>query len=457
MGGERDLRRFVMNASAEFTGPNDEAYDIARRLLDADPGIAAASEHAALVLGDVGRVRAFLEDDPSRIDSPGGPYTDRRPLHYVTYSRFWRRDDETARGLLECARLLLDAGADPDATYTPLDGGERRLSALLGACGCAHFPEMARLLLARGASPDDGESLYHSLEFPGLDCFEILLEAGAATAGTNALNHSMDFPDPRGTRRLLECGADPDEQTEFNGAPLHWAVSRGREVDRLRLLVDAGADPVLARRRDDRTPYAVAAQTAHLAAADWLESIGAATELRPIDAFTYACARNDLATARALVARRPDLFAHLSPADVQGVHQLAERGRVEALAAALDAGLPVDVANGAGQTPLHWAAWHGQADVVELLLRRGAALETVEREFGCTPLLWAAHGATNWPAPDGDYPRVVRLLLDAGADVTPTNAWGEGAVSLAGDARDVATLLRDAGAPDPPPRSGEGC
>lgn len=444
------LRRFVRCASTDSTGPGDEAYRLAVRLLEADPSLAETSDHAALVLGDADRVRARLRDDAAWADAPGGPYPDRRPLHYVTYSRFWRRSEGHARGLLECARLLLDAGADPDARFTPGEGGGPSLSALLGACGVAHFPEMARLLLERGADPDDGESLYHSVEFAELTCFEILLEHGVTTRCTNALNHSLDFADPTATRRLLEYGADPNEQTEFNGAPLHWAISRGREVERLRLLVEFGADPVATRSRDGRTPYAVAAQTGHRDAMRYLESIDAATPLSPLDEFIDACSRADVEGARELLERHPDLLENMEPADLQGFHRLAERGRAGTLRTALAAGLPPDLSSHGGQTLLHWACWHGREEVARLLLDAGAPIEQVESEFGCTPLLWAAHGSANWPAPDGDYPAVVKLLLERGADVGLSNKWDEGAISLAREAPEVVSLLREAGAPEPP-------
>lgn len=114
----------------------------------------------------------------------------------------------------------------------------------------------------------------------------------------------------------------------------------------------------------------------------------------------------------------------------------------------LDQGFPVDFPGPDGETPLHVAAWHGQRAVVEALLARGAALETVERQFGCTPLGWAAHGCDSWPNPHGDYPAVVRTLLAAGVDSGMRNHWGENLLDLAGTNQAVADLLRARGVQD---------
>lgn len=38
------------------------------------------------------------------------------------------------------------------------------MSALYGAAGVAHDPELTRILLGAGADPNDGESVYHSTE-----------------------------------------------------------------------------------------------------------------------------------------------------------------------------------------------------------------------------------------------------------------------------------------------------
>lgn len=87
-------------------------------------------------------------------------------------------------------------------------------------------------------------------------------------------------------------------------------------------------------------------------------------------------------------------------------------------------------------TALHYAAQHGSARVVRLLLPH-AQLDARDHG-GWTPLVWAA---------ENDHEHVVRLLLDAGACPLASDAEGNGAVhwcALAGAARALAALLHAA-------------
>jgi ankyrin repeat protein len=86
------------------------------------------------------------EGDPT---TPGGP-RNWAPILYVCHSVY---------GSADAARALLARGADPNATFENEYGD---MSALYGAAGVLHDPELTRALLEAGANPDDGESVYHS-------------------------------------------------------------------------------------------------------------------------------------------------------------------------------------------------------------------------------------------------------------------------------------------------------
>src|SRR5260370_1191917 len=89
--------------------------DRAARMLAANPEIAGYSFATALVLGDADHVRAEIERDPdlaTRPDARSG-WT---PLHAVCGSRWHRLDPARTDGLLAVAPLLLDPGADLEAT-----------------------------------------------------------------------------------------------------------------------------------------------------------------------------------------------------------------------------------------------------------------------------------------------------------------------------------------------------
>ncbi|MFY9820271.1 MAG: ankyrin repeat domain-containing protein, partial [Thermoanaerobaculia bacterium] len=255
------VKQFVRAATDESPGPVEGPFLLAKRMLARDPALAKADVYTALVLGDVETVRRQVERDPRWVSKKGGPQPRREPLLYVTYSKFHRESPEIAEGLLATARLLLDAGADPDAKFTN-DFFDSPLGALVGACGTANFPAMADLLLDRGTTIDDNESLYHSTEHADTRCLELLLARGANPARTNALNHAFDVPGLERARLLLEHGADPNEVYGRGCTPLHMAIERGREIAMLELLVAHGAD-VHAQRGDGRSPYRVALQHGH--------------------------------------------------------------------------------------------------------------------------------------------------------------------------------------------------
>ena len=133
-----------------------------------------------------------------------------------------------------------------------------------------------------GAQTEDGESLYHSSEHADPACVRLLLEYGASPRGKNALKHMLDCEDAEGLRLLLAAGADPNELNPQGDTALHWAVGRGRSVEIVANLLDAGA-AVDARRRDGRTAYALAVRSGQTEAAKLLESGGADTKIETVD------------------------------------------------------------------------------------------------------------------------------------------------------------------------------
>lgn len=82
-----------------------------------------------------------------------------------------------------------------------------------------------------------------------------------------------------------------------------------------------------------------------------------------------------------------------SPGDevVELAHQmfdLAREGHAERLAAYVDAGVPVDLTDAAGNTLLMLAAYHGHATTVESLAERGADVDRLN-DRGQSPLAGA--------------------------------------------------------------------
>jgi ankyrin repeat protein len=91
---------------------------------------------------------------------------------------------------------------------------------------------------------------------------------------------------------------------------------------------------------------------------------------------------------------------------LQRALDLARGGQTEQLATYVDAGLPVNLTSGAGDSLLILAAYHDHPDTVEALLERGADTARVN-DRGQTALAAAVFRRSE---------RSVRALLAAGAD-----------------------------------------
>ena len=102
----------------------------------------------------------------------------------------------------------------------------------------------------------------------------------------------------------------------------------------------------------------------------------------------------------------------------------AQRGAADAIALMAEIGFDVNVQDAdGGATPLHWAAWQGQAAAVKTLLRFGAQRDALDSRFKAPPVGWCAHGSLHANNPQGDYPATMTALLEARAQI-PANLEG---------------------------------
>ena len=411
-GGDPERARQFVEAAT--SGRRDRAD----ALLRLDPRLAGSGLAVALVLGDATRVAGAVTRDPEAASRPLDPLG-WPPLCHVTHSAYL--GGERTDGLLDCARALLDAGADPDSAWAHPEYGPQ--SALYGAAGVAHEPRMTALLLEAGASPDDNESLYHAMEEPGLRCARLLLDAAATIAGTNALGHALDREDPDGLALLLERlgGLDARLETSARGGlgPLvPAAVWRERSAAFLELLARAGADLEAVGRESGRRAFALAVHLGRDDLASELARLGARPDAEPFDELIGACRRADRPAAGTLLAAHPELRDRLR--DDEMICRAAADGNTAAAELLLDLGARLTTRGGGMDAPpLHWAAWWGRVGTARLLLDRGAD-PAAPNPAGATPLGWAAHGSRHSPrAGTGDHRLVAQLLMQAGAPAEP--------------------------------------
>ncbi|HXT39221.1 MAG TPA: ankyrin repeat domain-containing protein [Candidatus Angelobacter sp.] len=142
-----------------------------------------------------------------------------------------------------------------------------------------------------------------------------------------------------------------------------------------------------------------------------------------------ACWADDGTLVKSLLDGHPDLVASLSNAFRRHVAHAARNNNLAAVRVMLAAGLPVDEPGQHGATPLHWAAFHGNAGMVREILRYNPPLESTDADFRSTPLGWAIHGSENgWYCRTGDYAATVESLLQAGAKVPNEKVGGTEAV-----------------------------
>ena len=114
-------------------------------------------------------------------------------------------------------------------------------------------------------------------------------------------------------------------------------------------------------------------------------------------------------------------------------------GRKSDVRKLLEAGADANATIGRGDTTLMLTTSDKRIDIARLLIEYGADINATNKIFGTTALMKAARNGQK---------ETVRMLLDAGADITPTDCFGYNALDLA-DAhchKEIANMLRNAGA-----------
>ena len=308
--------------------------------------------HSAARLGMLAELREMVAANPSVVHARGA--NGQTPLHFAS--------------TVEVAEYLLDRGAEIDAR--DLQHESTPAQHMLRVIQARHYrrdrQEIARYLVARGCRTD------------------ILM--AAALGDAELVRRHLDA-DPGCIRMCVSEAYFPKQDPRSGGTIYQWIFGPRRTAHLIAR--DFGHDDIL-RLLMERSPE----------------------DLR----LSLACELGDEDAFRALLARQPGLAAALSEEDRRRLTDAAQNNNTNAVRLMLAAGWPVDTPGEYRMTPLEWAAWHGNVEMVREILRYSPQLERKDNDHRITALGGALHGSENgWHRETGDYAATVEALLEAGA------------------------------------------
>jgi ankyrin repeat protein len=424
------LTAFIEAACVPLTGGHGSGtLERAEAILAAHPEIASNGIHIAAILGDDTAVSDFLALDAANATAKGGPHG-WDALTHLCFSRYLRLDRARTAGFVRAAEALLNAGASANTGWFEVNHQPRPEweSVLYGAAGVARNPELTRLLLDRGADPNDEETPYHAPETYDITIVKILVEIVKLNDDslTTMLLRKADWHDYDGITFLLEHGADPNRMTRWGLTALHQALRRDNDLKNIEAMLDHGADPTLRNRLDGRSAVAMAARRGRGDVLDLLERRGVPIELQGVDQLIAACAKSDDATVRSVAESEPQLVSEILAEGGTLLAKFAGNANTDGVRLLLDLGVDVaalykegdayfDIAR--DSTALHvaaWRAWHG---TVRFLIERGAPIDATDGK-GRTPLALAVRACVDSYWTHRRSPDSVEALLRADASVS---------------------------------------
>lgn len=395
----------------------------AKRILKQFPDIAQDNLVLACITGTPEEVARLIDAEPHIVNQKfvprGWP-----PLLYLCFSRFLRDKTNAARieRIVQSASLLLDAGADPNAYFML---GDEKETCLYGACGVVNCAALAELLLNHGANVDDEDATYHVAEFDTPDCIGVLIDHGLTKEmQATILLRKLDFDDYEGVKYILERGVDPNEPGIWNKTAIHQAIMRGRRLEFCELLFEHGAD-LEAKRSDGATPLYLASIYGRTDIVDWLKTKGVNETWSAKQTLLAALGVCDTKTAQSVINVQPNIFESLNENEKLALVKSAQSGNLNSVELMLELGFDTNIQDDQGFTALHWAAWYGHDQVVQLLLEHNARLE-LENNYGGTVIDSTVWGYANSNGCDENADAILKMLADAGADLSRISPFPSG-------------------------------
>jgi len=285
------------------------------------------------------------------------------------------------------------------------------------------------------AAQSTASPFYGPIRNNDLAALRRLVQKSGANAGdarhTTPLMYAAALGSLDAVKLLVDAGAGVNTANDFGATPLMWCAG---DLAKVSYLLSKGAD-VRARSKVGRTPLAIAAAYDGSAEiARLMIEKGAdvkAQDESGMSVLEVAASVNNLEVARLLLAKGADV----NTTDKDGYTALGDAvsagdRSAELTRLLLDHGAKVNVASGetldmvkngkiriGWMTPLLLAVPQTEYQVVEMLVKAGAKVNAKDVR-GLTPLVLAV-------ATDHADPRIVRLLLENGADPKIVSEEGE--------------------------------
>ncbi len=345
-------------------------------------------------------------------------------MQYLCYARvpLAEANDNAAA----IARALLDAGADPNATWK--DDWNNPFTLLTGVIGEGEgreprhprAVELAELLIERGANPYDTQSLYNTSLHADDPFWLDFLYSRSEAAGDAERWRNKDAWPANGMLDYL----------------LGNAVSRNH-LKRTRWLLERGAHATAPHFYSKRNLHTEArARRLHGARATarrLRRATGAARRRAGVSSGVHERRSRRLHSGCSRLT--PNTFVFPGP-----MYQAAERDRVDVAELVLELGVSPDVEHG-GWTALHSAAHNNSVRVAKLLIERGATIDLRDKKYHSTPLghaVWAGQhemidllsGASRDVIALVRAGKLERLRTVLGEDPSSTQATRDGRTAL---------------------------
>ena len=224
------------------------------------------------------------------------------------------------------------------------------------------------------------------------------------------------WADPAVCQVLIDAGADIETKDDTGRSPLHWACRSGA-LAVVKLLVKAGAGV----RVTDNKGYTCLIRASY---------------------------HGHTETVRYLVGLPQVDLSNKNNHGCTALHCAADQKHADVVEVLIDAGADIDMKDNMGGTPLHWTCRLGALDVMKLLVKAGAGVGVTDNDGNTCLILAAYSGYTETvrylvglPQVDVNnssnrgftslhravlrkHSDVVKVLIDAGADVEAMNSKG---------------------------------